>query len=349
MRASGTPPLTYQWQRNGSNIGGATLQDYTIASAGASDNGATFRAVVSNNSGSVVSNPAVLTVSANQPPSVSITQPAAGSYYTGGMVINYAGTAMDPEDGVVPAGAYTWRVDFHHDTHMHPFVPPTTGATSGSFTIATAGETATNVWYRIYLSARDSGGLTYTTFVDIVPRVVRLTLATSPAGLQLNLDGQPVATPFSFDSVVGVLRHLEAPASQTYGGTSRPFVSWSDGGASAHDIATPSAATTYTATYGSNGTTIWRSHAVLPQSRTVPDTTGQETAAMEFYESTNDGGVNKGALLPVYTPGTHPSSSNAVSSYWSTTSGSSAYPYIRSIRSGEALAAEKPMPSRRWV
>ena len=44
VRASGPAPLRYQWQRNGANIPGATAQDYTLASAAASDNGARFRA-----------------------------------------------------------------------------------------------------------------------------------------------------------------------------------------------------------------------------------------------------------------------------------------------------------------
>ena len=46
VRASGPAPLRYQWQRNGANISGATAQDYTLASAATTDNGARFRAVV---------------------------------------------------------------------------------------------------------------------------------------------------------------------------------------------------------------------------------------------------------------------------------------------------------------
>jgi len=167
-------------------------------SAGQADNGAMFRAVVTNDFGSVFSNQAVLTVTANQPPVATITQPVAGTMYGAGNVIVYAGNATDPEDGTLPASAFTWQVDFHHDTHTHPFIPPTTGASSGSFTIPTMGETSANVWYRIHLTVSDSRGMTHTTFRDVLPRVVRLTVATSPASLQLKLDGQPVATPFSF-------------------------------------------------------------------------------------------------------------------------------------------------------
>jgi len=248
VRASGPPPLRYQWQRNGVNISGATAQDYTLVAA-ATDNGARFRAVVSNDNGSVLSNEALLTVTANEPPVGTITAPPTGTLYSGNSVINYAGSATDPEDGTLPASAFTWRVDFHHDAHSHPFIPSTSGATSGSFTVPTTGHTETNVWYRIFLTVRDSGGLTHTSFRDVTPRVVNLTLATNPAGLQVRLDGQPMATPLTFGSVVGIIRALDAPLTQTTGGTTYEFVSWSDGGAASHNISTPSAATTYTATY----------------------------------------------------------------------------------------------------
>jgi hypothetical protein len=139
-------------------------------------------------------------------------------------------------------------VDFHHDTHSHPFLPATSGVTSGTFVIPTTGETAANVWYRLFLTVTDSGGRSHTVQRDIVPRVVRLTLASSPAALSLRLDGQPVTAPHSFDSVVGVVRTIEAP-DQSAGGASYAFASWSDAGARGRAIATPPVATTYTARF----------------------------------------------------------------------------------------------------
>jgi glucose/arabinose dehydrogenase len=253
VRASGDPPLRYQWERNGTDIPGATAQDYTIGSAALSDNGARFRAVVSNDAGNAVSNEAVLTVTTNQPPAGTISQPASGTLYSAGNTITYTGTGTDPEDGTLPASAFTWRVDFHHDTHTHPFIQPTSGSRNGTFTIPTTGHTEANVWYRIYLTVRDSGGLSHTSQRDVMPRRVRLTLATSPPGLTLRLDAQPTATPLSFDSVVGVVRSIEAPATQLSGGTRYQFVSWSDGGAASHPISTPTSNRTYTATYRAAG------------------------------------------------------------------------------------------------
>jgi glucose/arabinose dehydrogenase len=60
--ASGQTPLSYQWQRNGVDIPGATSSSYSLSSVAASDNGATFDVVVSNGQGTVTSASAVLTV-----------------------------------------------------------------------------------------------------------------------------------------------------------------------------------------------------------------------------------------------------------------------------------------------
>jgi glucose/arabinose dehydrogenase len=246
--ASGTAPFTYQWQRDNVDIPGATSASYTLSSPQLGDNGARFRVNVANSVGNLYSNEAVLTVTVNQPPTATITAPVAGLTYAAGQTIVFAGTGTDAEDGAPPASAFSWRVDFHHDTHAHPFLPATSGVRSGTFVIPTTGETAANVWYRLFLTVTDSGGRTHTVQRDIVPQVVRLTLASSPSGLSLRLDGQPVAAPYSVDSVVGMVRTIEAP-DQSAGGVTYAFASWSDGGARGRAIVTPPVATTFTARF----------------------------------------------------------------------------------------------------
>src|SRR6267142_2082377 len=71
IKASGTAPLSYKWQKNGADINGATLASYTTPAATAQDNGAQFRVVASNSAGKATSNPATLTV--NSPPECSPT------------------------------------------------------------------------------------------------------------------------------------------------------------------------------------------------------------------------------------------------------------------------------------
>jgi Glucose / Sorbosone dehydrogenase len=243
--ASGSAPLAYRWRRNGVNITGATAASYTLASAKLSDSGDFFDVVVSNDFGTATSNAAQLTITQNTVPSAAITQPPSGATYAAGNVINYAGTGNDVEDGSLPRSRFTWWVDLHHNSHTHPQVLPVSGSKTGSFTIPTSGETSANVFYRIHLRVRDSGGLTREVTRDIRPRKATVTLATNPLGLQLRLDGQPVTAPYSFVGVVGIRRSLEAVSPQS----GRVFSSWSDGGARIHTIATPAANTTYTARY----------------------------------------------------------------------------------------------------
>jgi len=60
--ASGTAPLAYQWQKNGSDITGATSASYTTSVTTTADSGELFRVVVSNAAGNVTSPSATLTV-----------------------------------------------------------------------------------------------------------------------------------------------------------------------------------------------------------------------------------------------------------------------------------------------
>ncbi len=60
--ATGTAPLSYQWQKNGSAISGANAASYTTPPTATTDNGSTFDVIVSNSAGPVTSNAASLTV-----------------------------------------------------------------------------------------------------------------------------------------------------------------------------------------------------------------------------------------------------------------------------------------------
>ena len=246
---SGATPYSYQWLRNGVNISGATASSYTFTTTLA-DNGAQFRVRVTNAFGNALSNIATLSVISDKPPVGQILTPAQGTTYLGGMVVNYSGAASDKEDGILPASAFTWRVDFHHDSHVHPFIPPTTGSKTGTFTIPNRGEVSSNVYYYITLKVVDSVGLTSTTVRNILPRKANMTFATQPAGLKISLDGASGrVTPFTVTGVVGIIRSIAAPTPQTLNGTSYNFQSWSDGGARSHEISTPAVNTTYTASF----------------------------------------------------------------------------------------------------
>jgi hypothetical protein len=72
VAATGTAPLSYQWQKNSTDISGATNTSYTIASATTADSGALFRCRVSNAAGSVMSAQALLAVTASHQTSANV-------------------------------------------------------------------------------------------------------------------------------------------------------------------------------------------------------------------------------------------------------------------------------------
>lgn len=66
VTATGTPAPTYQWRKDGENISGATSANLTITNAQAGNAG-NYTVLLTNTAGSLVSNPAVLTVQSPTP------------------------------------------------------------------------------------------------------------------------------------------------------------------------------------------------------------------------------------------------------------------------------------------
>ncbi len=199
--------------------------------------------------GSTTSDEATLTVAAGSAPTAQILTPTVGTTYTAGDTISFSGSATDQEDGTLPASAYTWDIQLHHDTHFHPAMLPTSGITSGTFVIPTLGETSDSVSYRITLKVTDSSGLTTTVIRDVFPIKATITVNSNVPGAALTLDGKPITSPTTFIGVAGIQRTFSAPETQIIGGITYTFDSWSDGGAATHTIFTPAVDSTYTATY----------------------------------------------------------------------------------------------------
>ena len=82
----------------------------------------------------------------------------------------------------------------------------------------------------------------------MLPRRVRVTLATNPSGLRVRVNGEVVEGPTELISWVGYRLNVEAFA-QNRAGTSYRFVRWSDGGKAKHTVATPKKPLVLTAVY----------------------------------------------------------------------------------------------------
>ena len=84
VTAIGTAPLTYQWQRNGAPIVGATSATYVTPVLTLADSGAQYSVVVTNTAGAAASNRAALTVNPGMSELSLLAGTATGSGYLDG-------------------------------------------------------------------------------------------------------------------------------------------------------------------------------------------------------------------------------------------------------------------------
>jgi hypothetical protein len=83
VSASGTPPLSYQWRKDGGTLSGATNTTLTLEAVQFPDAGS-YTVLVTNAAGSVTSSPSVLTVTV--PPPTLISQPTSRTVVAGASV-----------------------------------------------------------------------------------------------------------------------------------------------------------------------------------------------------------------------------------------------------------------------
>lgn len=129
VAANGSAPLAYQWRRGGVDIAGATGPSYTTPATVIGDDGALYSVRVSNSAGAVVSNDAVLGVTAlATAPSIS-SHPAATTVLQGQQA-SFSVTAT----GSAPI-VYQWRrngVDIAGANAFSYTTPATTAGDNGA-------------------------------------------------------------------------------------------------------------------------------------------------------------------------------------------------------------------------
>ncbi len=184
----------------------------------------------------------------NSRPVVAINTPANGTRYTIGSRISFGGTATDAEDGNL-SGILQWKALLHHNEHVHFDFFSFTGA-NGTFIVPDHGD---NTYYELCATAGDSAGASATTqCIELRPNTVQYTFTSVPSGLQLNYAGATYTTPFTVTTIPNSVREISAPTTQN-GQNGLNFVSWSDGGARAHDLTIGASNLTLTAIYQGSG------------------------------------------------------------------------------------------------
>ena len=165
VTASGTAPLSYQWQKNGAAISGATAASYTTPAETTSDSGAQFTVAVTNSAGSAASNAAILTVNpAPVAPSIS-TQPASQTV-TAGQTATFSVTAS----GTAPLN-YQWR---KNGTSIG-------GATSATYTTPAETTADTGAQFTVVVTNSVGNATSNAAILTVNPAPVAPSITTQPA------------------------------------------------------------------------------------------------------------------------------------------------------------------------
>ena len=241
-------PITYSWDLDGDGAyGDSTSPTPTYVYQDPGPVQVRLR-VSDDQGGTTISSPITITPG-NSPPVPNISAPTGPMNWVVGQPIDFAGSATDAEDGTEPAWRLSWTLVIHHcpsDCHTHTIQtwPATDG---GTFAAPDHGYPS---YLELILTATDSGGLQASTSVDLQPKTVVLTFkSTGKKHVQLVVDGQASAAPFTRTVIVGSQNSLFAPSPQKVGKRNYGFSSWSDHGAQTHDIVAGSKPKTFKANY----------------------------------------------------------------------------------------------------
>jgi sugar lactone lactonase YvrE len=165
--ASGTTPLTFQWNENGAPIQGATGAQYTTPVASVADSGARFSVLVSDPAGSTPSSSAMLTVTAAPVAPSIITAPQSQSVTAGDTAsFSVVASGSDPL-------SYQW---YRNGVAIN-------GATNAAYSLSPV--TQQNNGDAYYVTVTNIAGSTSST--------TALLTVTAPVGTITLLAGQPGA------------------------------------------------------------------------------------------------------------------------------------------------------------
>jgi glucose/arabinose dehydrogenase len=183
----------------------------------------------------------------NTAPVPDILSPEADTTWQVGERIDFDGEAQDAQQGQLPDSALDWELVMQHcPSNCHEHEIQSFDDTASGFFHAEDHEHPSHL--ELTLTATDAGGSSASTAVDLHPRTVDLTLASSAPGLDLTLNGTAAEAPYSRTVIQGSANTISAPSPQTLAGLSYVWESWSDGGGRAHNVTADSSAT-YTATF----------------------------------------------------------------------------------------------------
>lgn len=239
-------PLFYEWDLDGDG----TFDPPTSASTATrtyADSKNHSVAVRVSDPGGASSIDRITVYPGDTPPAPEILEPSAAFEWSVGEPIDFAGKAIDNEDGALSSTSLDWSTRLFHcpvGCHAHP-LQAFPALAAGSFP---APDHEYPSYIELKLTATDGRGLSASKTVRVYPQAVELTIATDPPGLSLSAGSKTGVGPFATTVIKGSSVLLSAPLEQELGGETYTWTGWSDGGDRIHSIAAAGAAT-YEASY----------------------------------------------------------------------------------------------------
>jgi PKD repeat protein len=189
-------------------------------------------------------------------PIATITSPAGDQRWRVGERFDFAGSATDQQDGVLPETALDWELILHHcpsNCHQHPIQSwsDTDGGNAADHFFAPDHEYPSHL--ELKLTATDSAGLKDTKSVLLDPRTVNVTLTSPPntnRSLTFNLNGKDGIEPFTSPVIEGSTNTISTPSPQVSPttGFNYKWTGWKHGGARTQTVVI-TAPITYTAQF----------------------------------------------------------------------------------------------------
>jgi hypothetical protein len=161
------------------------------------------------------------------PPVVTITSPAANFTFQIGTTIPIKVKAIDAQDGRLGNKSVSTEIDYWTGGHVYPV----TGFIGAKGSVLAAAQGFEDAFYRITTTATDSYGLSTVVTKDVQPQTILVTVKSAPEGVTVSVDGLAQVTPYTFPTIVGSARELDAPDTASVSGTSYTFQSWTIGSA----------------------------------------------------------------------------------------------------------------------
>ncbi len=156
------------------------------------------------------------------------TEPGRARFHGGDAVryrVRYAGDAV----ALAVENPFAWRVDFHHNQHVHPIVTGELGETNLLHVPVDNHDGSANVWFQFHLTMTAADGQPVAVSRNLRPRLVRLTVdaagaATEPTAAMV--DGVKHALPYTAAAIAGTMYTIETAAHRLSGERIEAFDRW---------------------------------------------------------------------------------------------------------------------------